>query len=127
MAKYVDINLDIDAKHPITGDIGRLTDAQAINVSIRNLLFTRKGTIPWNRFKGTDLWKLIGETNTTLIRHIARDDIRNCLSRWEPRINLIDVTVDAGETENHLKIAIIYSIKGTGTRHDFEMDLSLNR
>jgi phage baseplate assembly protein W len=128
MAKYVDLSTSINTKHPISGDIGKLTDSIAINNAIKNLLFTRKGTIPHNRYKGTDLWKLLGEMNTAITRHNIKLQIEQTILDFEPRVKLLAVLVEKDEQdENKVNIAIGYSIIATNQQAVLQLDLSLNR
>lgn len=127
---YTDLSLKVEAKHPISGDIGRLFDSTAINTAIKNLLFTKKGTIPFNRFKGTNLWKLVGEMNTAIVRHQAKTEVQECLINFEPRINVIQVDVYQGAVdtdENSLFIKIVYSIKSTNSLGELDVKIDLNR
>lgn len=128
MPKYTDLNLAVNKKHPITGDIGRLYDATAINNAIKNLLFTKKGTIPHNRFKGTNLWKLLGELNTAVTRHLIKTEIQQTIIDHEPRVRLLDVKVESDTVnENQVNIGIYYLILAVSQQSQLELSLSLNR
>ena len=46
MAVYSDISLSF-SKHPVTNDVGKITDVNAITNSMRNILTTRLGERPF--------------------------------------------------------------------------------
>ena len=125
---YADLNVDLSVRHPITNDITRVFDTAAINNSIRNLLFTKRGTIPFSREKGTNLWRLVGELNTVRLRNSIQSEIYETIVTQEPRVNLIDVSVEQDRSNpNALNVNVVYSIKQSGQRGNFYMNLALNR
>ena len=127
MSKFIDLDLELENKNPITGDINAIKDFSAINRSIKNLLFTKIGTIPWARGKGTGLWKLIGELNTPLLWMQLKIEITNAIISQEPRVTLDDVRVGMGTNNNECAIEIDYTMRGSSTRNTLEIDLALNR
>ena len=48
MAVYSDISLSF-SKHPVTNDVGKITDINDITNSMRNILTTRLGERPLNQ------------------------------------------------------------------------------
>lgn len=124
---YTDLSLDLDIKHPLTGDIPRLQDVTSINNSLKNLLLTPLGSIPHNRSKGSNLHKLIGELNTAILKHEVRTEVSFVVKTQEPRVNLLDTLVRETDNGNGIIIDVIYSIKSTGKSAKLELNLTLNR
>ena len=52
MAVYSDISLSF-SKHPVTNDVGKITDVNAITNPMRNILTTRLGERPWSCIRGS--------------------------------------------------------------------------
>jgi phage baseplate assembly protein W len=124
---YTDLSFEIDTKHPITGDIPRLINQSAINNSLKNLLLTPFGSIPHNRAKGSNLYKLIGELNTAILRHEIKSEVDFVIKTQEPRVQLIDTNVVEVQGGNGIVINIIYAIKSTGQISKLDINLTLNR
>lgn len=87
---YKDLDFSF-AKHPTSGDVAVKNDIAAIKQSIRNLVLTKKR--PFHpEFKSGVYDLLFGQAS--LMSQIAlQDEIKKILEQFEPRINVLDVTV----------------------------------
>jgi phage baseplate assembly protein W len=124
---YSDLSFDIDTKHPITGDTPRLINQSAINNSLKNLLLTPFGTVPHDRAKGSNLYKLIGELNTAILKHEVKTEVDFVIKTQEPRVELLDTLVLDDQTGNGIIINVIYRIKSSGQISKLDINLTLNR
>ena len=87
------------------------TDEQLIKDSIFQILNTRKGERFFNREFGSDLHKLIFEPNDEILKDLIDIEVREAISRWEPRVEVLNTytTID-----NHqIIVEIQYKIKET--------------
>ena len=87
------------------------TEIKAINNSIRNILLTRRGSVPGNPRFGSDLYTLIFNQLDSLTESVAKSMIFACLTEFENRINIIDIDLKSVEEYNKLVITINYRYK----------------
>lgn len=106
---------DIDAvfiPHPITKDITRKLDDEAIKQSLRNLILTQNYERPFNPNLGCQIYHLLFEPASPLVLNIAEKLIDNTIQSFEPRISLNKVV--ASYTSNDaLNISLTYTILNT--------------
>ena len=57
---FTDINLNL-VKHPVTGDIAKLSNVEAVKASVRNLINTNKGERPFHPEIGSNIRKALFE------------------------------------------------------------------
>ena len=61
---------------------------------------------------GCGVHDLVFEANTELLRNAVRDKVRRALTRWEPRVDVLDVRVETPpEARNYLLIRIDYRVR----------------
>lgn len=85
-----------------------VADNKAINNSIRNILLTRRGSVPGNPRFGSDLYTLIFSQLDSLTESVAKSMIFACLTEFEDRINIIDIALKSVEEFNKLVITVNY-------------------
>jgi phage baseplate assembly protein W len=110
--KFVDIDLNFKP-HPITKDVARRIDENAIVTSLRNLIMTEKFDHHFHPEIYSPVRKLLFEllTNETL-SNITRS-IEYLISNFEPRVELIRVDVVPYANQNGIEIFLYYKIVGT--------------
>lgn len=121
MAIYKDISFNFDALHPITKDIGVLTDYSAIKQSVKNLILTDINEIPFERKKGSLVKWLLFENITPIVKIETKQYIEDVLYAYEPRVNLIDV--DIQDYGNEIQISIYYEIVGENKEDQLNIKL----
>jgi phage baseplate assembly protein W len=81
---------------PDTGGVLRLTEQDE---AVRNSIFLILSTAPGERLMrpdyGCGIHDLVFEANTPTLRGTVQSMVRRSLVQWEPRIDVIDVGVDA--------------------------------
>jgi phage baseplate assembly protein W len=96
----------------LSGDLITLKNENAIARAVRNIV----STTPGEKFFDPDFGSTVGEIlfeNVDDITAVAiQDEIRSCLGNYEPRVELIDVFVDANFDENQFDVTITYRIIG---------------
>lgn len=61
---------------------------------------------------GCGIHDLVFQPNTAALRGLLREKVRDALVRFEPRIDVVDVTVESvPQTANRLSIAIDYRLR----------------
>ena len=84
------------------------TDVSAINNSIKNILLTRRGSVPGIPRFGSDLYTLIFSQLDTLTETVAKSMIISALNEFEDRINVKSIELKQIPEYNRLVIEIIY-------------------
>ncbi|HAJ06385.1 MAG TPA: hypothetical protein DCL76_07520 [Chloroflexi bacterium] len=98
--------------HPITDDLLVVKDKAAIFQSIKNLLLTRKGERPFQPNLGSSLDTALFEPLDFGSAAIVRNEIRECLKDYEPRIRVDQVGVEPDDQNNGYEISLQFTIVG---------------
>ena len=108
---FKDISLSF-LPHPVTNDLPILLNERAITRSVRNIV----ETIPTEKFFdslfGTDVRDSLFENFTNSTVTILTDQIRTSILNYEPRVENINVDVNAKPDLNALEIIIFFDIVG---------------
>ena len=108
---FKDISLSF-LPHPVTNDLPILMNERAITRSVRNIV----ETIPTEKFFdslfGTDVRDSLFENFTNSTVTILTDQIRTSILNYEPRVENINVEVNAKPDLNALEIIIFFDIVG---------------
>ncbi len=106
-ARYSDFSVDFDV-NPITGNISRITDAKAINQSLKAILLSSPGEKVYNRTFGSNLKNSLFELNDPITIESVKSTIRSAIAANEPRITIQDIRVDM--QGNDMYVTLLYSI-----------------
>lgn len=87
------------------------SDVNAINNSIRNIILTRRGSVPGKPRFGSDLYTLLFSQLDTLTESVAKSMIFACLTEFEDRIKIIDISLKSIEEYNKLVVTVNYRYK----------------
>jgi phage baseplate assembly protein W len=98
--------------NPINYDLIGLKNETAIARSIRNLVFTYPGEKFFNENLGSKISRSLFENIDDVSASIIKDEIRNTIENYEPRVDLISVDVFANYDNNEFNVTISYYIVG---------------
>ena len=91
---HKDLNLYF-TKHPVSSDVTKVTDVQAVKRSIRNLVLTKKGERLFHPEIGSDVASSLFETITPVGEVELENSIRDVIGIYEPRAQVTYVsTID---------------------------------
>lgn len=107
--KFTDLDLNFTA-HPVTGDIVKTKDINAIISSMKNLLFTNFYERPFNPRIGSNLRRLLFEPIDVFTTNSIADDIRNTIDNYEPRVDIEVISVDPDYDNNAYDVSITFFI-----------------
>lgn len=107
--RYKDLDLDF-MPHPVTGDITRKFDAEAIKRSIRTLVLTRYYDRLFQPDIGSTVPDLLFENATPVTTSQLQTSIERVINNFEPRVELIRVEVVASPDEHEYIINIFFNI-----------------
>ena len=99
-------------KHPVTDDLVTVKDKVAIAQSISNLLQTNNGDRPFKPDIGSGIRELLFEQADWGTAAAISGRVRECLVKYEPRINVLSVNADPDFDNNGFDVSIEYEILG---------------
>ena len=101
------------------GGIGMVSGPDAIQEAIAIILGTSAGERVMRPEFGCGIWELVMEPNTAQLHGRVQVRVREALTRWEPRIDVLDVRVDSPpEQKNVLLIRIDYRIRANNAAYN---------
>ena len=112
--QYKDLDLDFGL-NSVTKDVNKLTDAEAVKRSVRNLINTNHYERFFRPELGSGLRGLLFEPVTEIITQFIKQKIIELLNFYEPRIRLTSVIVDNQMDQNAYSVKISFNIVGTQT------------
>ena len=102
---YRDLDLDFIA-HPITGDVVKKVEPDAVARSLRNLVMTSFYDRPFRPHIGSNVRRLLFEPISSLTARQLEELIKEVCANFEPRATIIgaQALVNAEETGYYVKI-----------------------
>jgi uncharacterized protein len=117
-------DLDLSLKiHPIRKDIIPLKDDAAIKNAVRNLLVTNFYERPFQDDLGANLRGLLFEPSGFLTEIQLRDNIRNVINKYEPRVKINNIDIKDDIDNNSYNIFVNFLIKEYDTEASVEIVL----
>ena len=110
--QYKDFNILFTA-HPVSKDVTKVTDEDAIKASVRNLLTTNNYERPFHPEIGCQLYGLLFENFTPLTRDLMIKTVYNTIEKFEPRVTLTNVNINEDVDSNQLIVDVYFRIKNT--------------
>lgn len=98
--------------HPITGDLISVKDDNAIKQSIVNLLLTNKGERFFEPEIGASISELLFEPLDYGVAALIQTKIRDTLTQYEPRINILDIRAEPDEINNGFEVELVFEVIG---------------
>ena len=102
-------------EHPATRDVTTRYDEDAIKQSLRNLILTRNYERPFRSYIGSQVNSLLFEPISPLLTAMLERAISDVIQNFEPRVDLLKVTVIYSPENNNVYITISFKIKNTLT------------
>jgi len=128
MARNTRIFSDLDlnfTKHPVTKDITRRYDDNAIKQSVKNLLLTRNFERPFHSEIGSPIRQLLFDNPGPMFNVMLKRAVIDVINNFEPRVNIIDVRVDDYSDANEVYVTLEFKI--VNTERPLTLDLALER
>jgi phage baseplate assembly protein W len=121
---FSDLDLNF-TPHPVTGDLVRRFDDNAVKQSIKNLIMTRNYERPFHSEIGSPTRQLLFDLITPMTSLMVKRTIIDLISNFEPRAQLLEVDVIAAPDNNSLYISIVFKI--VNTERPISLDFVLER
>lgn len=121
---FQDLDLNF-TPHPVTKDIVRKFDENAIKQSIKNLILTRNYEKPFHSEIGSPIRALMFDLVTPLTAITVKRAIIDVINNFEPRVELMEVEPVISPDNNALYVSIVFKIRNT--ERPVTLDLLLER
>ena len=107
---YKDLDLNF-TRNPVTNDILRIEDVDAVKRSVRNLVQTNFYERPFHPELWCGIRGLLFENYSPIIGIFLKRKIAEVINRYEPRVSLVNVTLDDDPDRNRLKVSLYFYVK----------------
>lgn len=109
---FSDINL-LFTRNPITADVTRKLNEEAIKASVKNLITTKNFERPFHPEIGCQLYGLLFENLTPSVYQTIKKTIFDVIEKFEPRVLVIDVKLQETPDQNSLNVDIEFKINNS--------------
>ena len=106
---YVDLDLDF-TRHPVTNDVVKITDVDAVKRSVRNLINTQFYERPFHPELGCGVRDMLFENYTPMTGIFMRRKIEEVLSNYEPRASLSSIQVNEQMDRNAIDVVVNFYV-----------------
>ena len=121
---YKDLDLNF-GRNPITNDVNKLTDVEAVKRSVRNLINTNHYERPFHPELGSDVRSMLFEPMTPLTALNLQRKVAEVLNNFEPRINLQQILASPDLDRNSYALKIMFYV--VGSNQPVEVETFLER
>ena len=98
--------------NPLSGDLIALKNENAIARAVRNIVLTTPGEKLFDPDFGSSVSEILFENVDDITAVSIEDEIKSSLKNYEPRVELINVTVNPNFDANQFDVIISYRIVG---------------
>jgi phage baseplate assembly protein W len=109
MAKYADFTTQFSI-HPVSNDLGLVTDFEAVRRAIKNLILTNKYERLLDPNIGANIERVLFEPMDGSTATVLQSYIRDTIENYEPRARLEDVLVIPDYDNNKYTVTIYFSV-----------------
>tara|TARA_A100000164_G_scaffold287000_1_gene259947 strand:+ start:760 stop:1185 length:426 start_codon:yes stop_codon:yes gene_type:complete len=106
---YVDLDLDF-TRHPVTNDVVKIEDVDAVKRSVRNLVNTQFYERPFHPELGCGVRDLLFENYTPMTGIFMRRKIEEVLRNYEPRANITSIQVNEQMDKNAIDVVVSFYV-----------------
>jgi len=110
--RYSDFKVNL-TPHPVKKDVVVNTNEDSVKRSIMNLMLTSPYERFFNPSIGAGLRDYLFENYGSLTNDAIKDKIREVISAYEPRAELLDTTVETTPNQHDLEITIVFATINT--------------
>ena len=122
--QWSDLDLDF-VNHPITKDIVRKTNVEAVKRAVRNLILTNRYDKPFHPEIDGGVTRHLFGLSTAHTKHDIEIAVKTCLQNYEPRVTVDNVIVSGDLDNNGFNVSIFFTV--INTPEPIEISLFLER
>ena len=108
---FKDLDLDF-TRNPVTNDITKIEDVDAVKRSVRNLVQTNFYERPFHPEIGCGVRELLFEPFTPITGIFLKRKIEEVITNFEPRAVLNDISIEQDDNRNRLEVRIYFYVRG---------------
>lgn len=108
--KFRDLDLNFTV-NPFTKDIYLKKDEDAVKTALKHLILTRNFERPFHPEIGTQVHALLFENFSPAVKISMERTISDAIEKFEPRVNLNDVSIRELSDSNSLEVTIVFSLR----------------
>ena len=123
---YSDLDFDF-TRHPVTGDILKVTDSTSVKRGIRNILLTENTERLFQPEVGSGLKGLLFEQMSDITAQLLEDEVRSAIETWEDRADVLEIIVTPDEEYNRYRVAVTFRIINQLEEQSLEVYLQRER
>ena len=109
--KFKDLSMSFKT-NPLNDDLIGLKNTSAIARSLKNIVFTQPGEKFFNPDFGSRISESLFENVDNVSALAIEDEIRSSIINFEPRVNLLNVSVNPNVDDNEMNVIIQYEVTG---------------
>jgi len=121
---WSDLDLDF-TKHPVTKDVTRKTNVEAVKRSVKNLIRTNRYERPFHPEIDGGVTRHLFGLSTAHTKYDIELAVRNCLENFESRVIVDDVVVIGDLDRNGFHVSIFFTV--VNSPEPIEVGLFLER
>jgi len=121
---FSDLDLNF-TKNPVTKDVTRRFDEDAVKNSIKNLVLTSNYERPFHSEIGSPVRQLLFEPASPMLGAMLKRSIEDLINNFEPRVTVIDIICVVAEDDYTIDVSIEFTILNTTA--PITLDLTLQR
>jgi len=106
---FSDLDLNFIA-HPITGNVGRKTNREAVRQSVKSLILTDYFERPFKSDIGCSIRYYLFELFTPPVKQQMERAIKEVIKNYEPRADVFEVLVEDRSELNALTVSVAFMI-----------------
>jgi len=110
--QYTDFNL-LFTRHPVTGDVTKKNDEEAVKTALRNLISTRHYERPFHPEIGCQIYSLLFENFNPVTSQVMKKTIYDTINKFEPRVTVLDVIIREKPDNNDISLDIIFRLNNS--------------
>jgi len=122
---YKDISLYF-TRNPVTSDVTTVTDIQDIKRAVRHIVLLNPGEKPFHPEIGTGVRAALFQNFTAPIKALLSSRIQEQLQKYEPRIEVTNVSFNDNIDNNELSCKIEFNVINAPQQTE-EVDIFLQR
>ena len=112
---------------PNSGDLALVTDTDAVVQSLENIIRTFIGERLYDNRIGSSVMLRTFELSSVIELETIKDAVKTACINNEPRVSLIDVTVDISGEENNFNITVVFYVINNSIPQTLQVKLKRTR
>jgi len=123
---FSDLDLNF-TKNPVTMDVTRRYDEDAVKNALKNLILTANYERPFHSEIGSPIKKLLFEPASPILGAMLKRTIQDTINTFEPRVQIIDIICVVSPDDHTVNVSIEFTILNTTAPITLELTLQRTR